>query len=80
MLNLIATVSQTIFSNSTNTVWLAAIVLLLIIEAATAGLTSIWFAIGALAALIASLLALQFGCRYYGFSLLPLLLYISPDL
>lgn len=36
-------------------VWLALMVLLLILEAATAGLTSIWFALGALAALIASL-------------------------
>lgn len=35
-------------------VWLALMVLLLILEAATAGLTSIWFALGALAALIAS--------------------------
>ena len=37
-------------------VWLVLMVLLLILEAATAGLTSIWFALGALAALIASLL------------------------
>ncbi len=36
-------------------VWLVLMVLLLILEAATAGLTSIWFALGALAALIASL-------------------------
>ena len=36
-------------------VWLALMVLLLIIEAATAGLTCIWFALGALAALIAAL-------------------------
>ena len=35
-------------------VWLVLMVLLLILEAATAGLTSIWFALGALAALIAS--------------------------
>lgn len=36
-------------------VWLVLMVLLLIIEAATAGLTCIWFALGALAALIAAL-------------------------
>lgn len=36
--------------------WLAAIIVFLIIEAATVGLASIWFAIGALAALIAALL------------------------
>lgn len=36
-------------------VWLVLMVLLLIVEAATAGLTCIWFALGALAALIAAL-------------------------
>lgn len=36
-------------------VWLVLMVLLFIIEAATAGLTVIWFALGALAALIAAL-------------------------
>ena len=36
-------------------VWLVLMVVLLIIEAATAGLTCIWFALGALAALIAAL-------------------------
>ncbi len=36
-------------------VWLALMVLLLIVEAATAGLTCIWFALGALAALISAL-------------------------
>ena len=36
--------------------WLAAIVVFLIIEGAVPGLVSIWFALGALAALIASLL------------------------
>jgi membrane protein implicated in regulation of membrane protease activity len=35
--------------------WVVAIILLLVVEALTAGLTSIWFAIGALAALIADL-------------------------
>lgn len=37
-------------------VWLAAMILLLIVEALVPGLVSIWFAIGALAALIAALL------------------------
>ena len=36
--------------------WLAAMVVFLIIEAATAGLATIWFALGALAALIAAAL------------------------
>lgn len=35
--------------------WVVAIVLFLVLEAATAGLASIWFAIGALAALISAL-------------------------
>ena len=38
-------------------VWLAIMVLLFVLEAATAGLTCIWFALGALAALIVSLIA-----------------------
>ena len=40
-------------------VWLVLMVLLCIIEAATAGLTVIWFALGALAALIAALFGAQ---------------------
>ncbi len=39
--------------------WLAAMVVFLIIEAATAGLATIWFALGALAALICALLGAQ---------------------
>lgn len=35
--------------------WVVAIVLFLVVEAATAGLTCIWFALGSLAALIAAL-------------------------
>lgn len=35
--------------------WLAGIVVLLVLEAATAGLTCIWFALGALAALVSAL-------------------------
>lgn len=46
--------------------WLAALVILLAIEAATLGLTTIWFAGGALAALLAALLGaglpVQIGC------------------
>ena len=36
--------------------WIAALIFFIIVEAATAGLASIWFAIGALAALICALL------------------------
>ncbi len=37
-------------------IWLVAVIVLLIVEAAVPGLISIWFALGALAALIAALL------------------------
>ena len=40
---------------SMTVVWIVAIVVFLIIEAATAGLVTIWFAVGALAALLAKL-------------------------
>lgn len=40
---------------SMTVVWIAAIVVFLIIEAATAGLVTIWFAVGALAALLAAM-------------------------
>ena len=41
----------------TNTmVWLAAMIILIIIEIVTVGLTTIWFAIGALVAIIVSML------------------------
>ena len=39
--------------------WLAAFVIFGVVEAATAGLTSIWFAVGALVALIATALGAQ---------------------
>ena len=39
--------------------WLGAFVVFGVVEAATAGLTSIWFAVGALAALIATALGVQ---------------------
>ena len=41
-------------------VWLALFVILLIVELLTVGLTSIWFAGGALAALILELLGVDF--------------------
>lgn len=45
-----------VFHVSMNALWLAAMIILLIIEAAAPGLVSIWFALGALAALISSVL------------------------
>ena len=41
--------------SSTAVMWVAAIVIFLVVDALTAGLTCIWFAAGALAALIAAL-------------------------
>ena len=40
--------------------WLAVIVITLVVEAMTAGLVTIWFSIGALAALISSYLGINF--------------------
>lgn len=40
---------------SMTALWIVAIVVFLVVEAATAGLVTIWFAVGALAALLASL-------------------------
>ena len=48
-------------------IWLIAMVLLLIVEAVVPGLISIWFALGALAALLASMLHGS-GSRSYGSS------------
>lgn len=48
-----------LIAGNMSVVWLILMVLLLIIEAATAGLTCIWFALGALAALIAALFGAQ---------------------
>ena len=48
-----------LISQNMSIVWLVLMVLLFIIEAATAGLTVIWFALGALAALIAALFGAQ---------------------
>ena len=46
---------QQILGNSMNIVWLVAMIALLILEFSTVSLTCIWFALGALAALIAGL-------------------------
>lgn len=48
-------------------VWLIAMVVLLIVEALVPGLVSIWFAIGALAALIAALLHAPFWLQMVWF-------------
>lgn len=45
--------------NNMSIVWVVLMVVFLVVEAATAGLTCIWFAIGSLAALIAALFGAQ---------------------
>lgn len=47
---------STIFSGGMPALWLAAMIVFFIVEAAVPGLVSIWFAVGALAALISALL------------------------
>ena len=46
---------QQIIGNGVNMMWLVALVALMVLELSTVSLTCIWFALGALAALIASL-------------------------
>lgn len=48
---------------STTVVWLALLIIFLVIEIATVGLTSIWFAGGALAGLLADLANLNMGIQ-----------------
>ena len=49
-------------SDMATTVWIAAIIVFGVVEAATAGLTSIWFVLGSVAALIAAIAAPY--CRF----------------
>ena len=48
-------------------IWLGAIVLFLVVEALIPGLVSIWFAFGALAALISALLSAPFWLQFVWF-------------
>ena len=48
-------------------IWLGAIVLFLVVEALVPGLVSIWFAFGALAALISALLSAPFWLQFVWF-------------
>lgn len=50
-----------LFLSSTSAIWLIAIIVFLVVEALTVGLTSIWLALGAVAAMIASL----FGAAWW---------------
>lgn len=57
-------------------VWLALFILLLIIEIATMGLTTIWFAGGALAAFIAGLLGCGLAVQIGLFLVISVLLFV----
>ena len=61
--------------------WLAVIVILIIVELCTLALTTIWFAGGALAALIASCFtgSLVIQCISFGVVSLALLLFLRPS-
>lgn len=61
-----------IFSQGINVLWVAAIVIFLVIEAATAGLTCIWFALGSLAALVAALFGAQLWLQVVWFFVVSL--------
>ncbi|MBB5262987.1 membrane protein implicated in regulation of membrane protease activity [Catenibacillus scindens] len=56
--------------------WLIAMAVLLVIEIATLGLTTLWFAIGALAAFIAAVLNLHIGVQTAIFIVVSLVLLI----
>ena len=56
--------------------WIAAILVFVIIEASTAAVVSIWFAGGALAALIASTLGAGIGLQIFLFLLVSVLLVV----
>jgi membrane protein implicated in regulation of membrane protease activity len=49
--------------DNTTMYWLAAMIILILIEIPTVGLTTIWFAFGALVAVIASVIGLGFGVQ-----------------
>ena len=57
-------------------IWLVVMILLLIIEAVTVGLTTIWFAAGALAAILASMLGIGITGQIILFSGVSLILLI----
>lgn len=62
--------------NMQEMVWLALFILLLIIEIATMGLTTIWFAGGALAAFIAGLLGCGLAVQIILFLVVSILLFV----
>jgi membrane protein implicated in regulation of membrane protease activity len=68
------------FGNYYTLLWTVLIILFTVIEAATLGLTSIWFAVGALASLIASVMGFNIVTQVIVFIIvaLVLLIYTRP--
>ena len=62
-----------IISGGTYIFWLAAMIILLIVEGAVPGLVSIWFALGALAAMISSFFNAPFWLQLVWFVVVSLL-------
>ena len=60
-----------VFSVSMTALWLGAMIALLIVEALAPGLVSIWFALGALAAMISSMLGAPLWLQLVWFFLVP---------
>jgi membrane protein implicated in regulation of membrane protease activity len=58
--------------DNTTMYWLAAMIILILIEIPTVGLTTIWFAIGALVAVIASVIGFSFWVQVVLFILVSL--------
>ena len=68
------------FGNYYTLMWTVLIILFTVVEAATLGLTSIWFAVGALASLIASVMGFNIMTQVIVFIIvaLVLLVYTRP--
>ena len=60
------------FGISMTTVWLVAMIVLLIVEATVPGLVSIWFALGAFAAMISSLLNAPLWLQFLWFAVVSI--------
>ena len=66
------------FSISMTTLWLAAMIVLLIVEGLAPGLVSIWFALGALAAMIAAMMGAPVWLQVVWFVLVSVVALEAP--
>lgn len=65
------------FQNSMTAVWVVLMIIFLVVEGIAPGLVSIWFALGALAALIASLLGAQLWLQVVWFVVISVLALVA---